>query len=447
MSGSWYSTYNEFNMNNPKQPNHLSRRNFVKNTLTASVGIMIIPRFVMGGKGYTAPSDKITLGFIGTGKQSRGLVKGFASRAQVLAGADVDSKKLALFQQITEKLYADAKEQTQYKGFTAYADFQELLSRKDIDAVVIATPDHWHAVQSIRAANAGKHVYCEKPLAHSIEEGRAMVKAMKRNDVILQTGSMQRSNKNFRHACELVRNGYLGEISEVLVNVGKPGIVCDLPEQPIPAELNWAQWVGPAALRPFNAVLAPPVEQDIFPNWRNYKEFGGGILSDWGAHMFDIVQWALDKDKSGPVAFYPPDGKDYKTLTIVYDNGVVVKHEDFGRGFGVRFIGSKGSLDISRSFIDSKPGNIATAVIQPNETHLYSSENHHQDWLDAIKTGKPPICDAETGHRTSSLCCIANIAYWLNRPLKWNPRRERFIGDSEANDLAEAVIEHGWKLR
>ncbi|WP_315817257.1 Gfo/Idh/MocA family oxidoreductase [Paraflavitalea speifideaquila] len=213
-------------MNNPKQPNQLSRRSFVRNTLTASVGIMIIPRFVMGGKGYTAPSDKITLGFIGTGKQSRGLVKGFASRAQVLAGADVDGKKLALFQQITEKLYADAKDQTQYKGFIAYQDFQELLSRKDIDAVMIATPDHWHAVQSIMAANAGKHVYCEKPLAHSIEEGRAMVKAMKRNDVILQTGSMQRSNKNFRHACELVRNGYLGEISEVLVNVGKPGIVC-----------------------------------------------------------------------------------------------------------------------------------------------------------------------------------------------------------------------------
>ncbi|WP_425476326.1 hypothetical protein [Paraflavitalea speifideaquila] len=159
------------------------------------------------------------------------------------------------------------------------------------------------------------------------------------------------------------------------------------------------------------------------------------------------MQWALDKDKSGPVAFYPPDGKNYKTLTMVYDNGVIVKHEDFGRGFGVRFIGSKGSLDISRSFIDSKPGNIATAVIQPNETHLYNSENHHQDWLDAIKSGKPPICDAETGHRTSSLCCIANIAYWLNRPLKWNPRRERFIGDAEANNLADAVMEHGWKLR
>lgn len=434
-------------MKDSKQPNQLSRRSFVKNTLTASMGIMIIPRFVMGGKGYIAPSDKITLGFIGTGKQARGLVRGFAPKAQVLAGADVDSKKLVLFRQITEKLYADAKEQTQYKGFTSYADFQELLERKDIDAVVIATPDHWHAVQSVMAANAKKHVYCEKPLAHSIEEGRAMVKAMKRNDVILQTGSMQRSQKNFRHACELVRNGYLGDIKEVLVSVGKAGIPCDLPEQAIPAELNWPQWVGPAALRPFNAVLAPPVQEDIFPNWRNYKEFGGGMLSDWGAHMFDIAQWALDKDKSGPVRLFPPDGKEYKTLTMLYDNGVVVKHEDFGRGNAVRFIGSKGSLDVSRSFIDSKPENIALSVIQSNEIHLYNSENHHQDWLDAIKSGKPPICDAETGHRTSSVCCLGNIAYWLKRPLKWNPKRERFIGDREANALAKANLQHGWKLK
>jgi predicted dehydrogenase len=428
-----------------KDANQQSRRNFVKNTLAASVGVMIIPRFVMG-RGYLAPSDRINIGFIGTGKQARGLVKGFATKAQVLAGADVDSKKLALFQQITEKLYADVKEKTDYKGFTPYADFRQLLERKDIDAVVIATPDHWHAVQSIMAANAQKHIYCEKPLAHSIEEGRAMADAVKRNKVILQTGSMQRSWKNFRQACELVRNGYLGDIKEVLVNVGKPAILCDLPEQPVPAELNWPMWVGPAPMHAFNAVLSPPVEQDIFPNWRNYKEYGGGILSDWGAHMFDIVQWALDKDNSGPVQFFPPDGKDYKTLHMVYDNGVVVKHEDFGRGFGVRFIGSKGSLDISRSFIDSKPDNIATTIIQPNEIHLYKSDDHHQDWLDAIKSGRQPICNAETGHRTSSVCSLGNIAYWLKRPLTWNPKKERFKNDDEANKLVKASINGEWKL-
>lgn len=423
------------------------RRRFVKQSVLASLGIVIVPRFVLGGKGYIAPSDKMTLGFIGTGKQARGLVRGFAPRAQVLAGADVDSKKLALFTQITEKLYAEAKDQERYKGFTAYADFRELLEGKDIDGVVISTPDHWHAVHTILSANAKKHVYCEKPLAHSVEEGRAMVRAVERNKIILQTGSMQRSQKNFRHACELVRNGYIGEVKEVLVSVGKAAIACDLAEQPVPPELNWAQWVGPAALRPFHAELSPPVEKDVFPNWRLYREFGGGMLSDWGAHMFDIVQWALDKDRTGPVQLFPPDGKEHTALRMVYDNGIVVKHESFGRGNAVRFIGSKGTLDVSRSFIDSKPEGIAKSVIQDNEVRLYHSENHHQDWLDAIKSGKAPICDVETGHRTSSVCCIANIAYWLQRPLQWNPKKEQFLNDREANQLVRAHLQNGWKLR
>ena len=433
-------------MKKDQQKKNLSRRNFVAQTLKASLAFSIVPRFVLGGKGYTTPSDLLTIGFIGTGKQARGLVKGFSSKAIVLAGADVDSQKLDLFKHNTESLYAAARAKLTYSGFTAYHDFNEILTRKDIDGIVVATPDHWHAVATIMAANAKKHVYCEKPLAHSVEEGRAMVDAVKRNNIILQTGSMQRSNANFRHACELVRNGYLGDIKEVLVNVGKPGIPCDLPEQTIPTTLNWDAWVGPATMRNFNAELAPPVEKDIFPNWRNYKEFGGGILSDWGAHMFDIAQWALDKDRSGPVKFFPPDGKDYNTLTMVYDNGIIMKHQDFGRGFGVRFIGTKGTLDISRSFLDSNPSEIAKATIGANETRLFSSNDHHGDWLSAIKSGKQPICDVETGRRTSSLCCIANIAYWVNRPLQWDPVKEKFKGDKEANAMLKAPLRGDWKL-
>ncbi len=193
-----------------------------------------------------------------------------------------------------------------YKGLETYGDFRELLNRKDVDAIVIATPDHWHAVGTIMAANAKKHVYCEKPLAHSIQEGRAMVKAVKENNIVLQTGSMQRSRENFRKACELVRNGYVGEIKEVLVSVGTAAIACNLAEQSVPSSLNWDLWLGPAQSRSFNAELSPPVEQDIFPNWRLYKEFGGGILSDWGAHMFDIAQWALDKDRSAPGEIFSP---------------------------------------------------------------------------------------------------------------------------------------------
>jgi predicted dehydrogenase len=420
------------------------RRQFLQQSAKAVIAFTIIPRFVMGGKGFVAPSDQIPLGFIGTGKQSRGLVRNFATRARLIAAADVDSQKLSLFKETAAKALKAAN--LPEAEITAYSDFRELLKRKDIDGVVIATPDHWHAVMTVMAANAGKHVYCEKPLAHTVEEGRAMVNAVTKNKIIFQTGSMQRSWKNFRQASELVRNGYVGEVKEVLVNVGKPAIPCDLPGQPVPANLQWDSWVGPAKFHAFNAELSPPVEKDIFPNWRTYQEYGGGILSDWGAHMFDIAQWALGKDRTGPVKFLPPDGKDNKSLTMVYDNGIVMKHEDFGRGWAVRFTGTRGSLDISRSFLDSKPGEIATSVIKPEEVQLYKSDDHYNDWLNGIKSGKQPICDVETGHRTSSLCCLANIAYWLNRPLEWDPAKETFKNDKEANGYLKASIRKPWKL-
>ncbi|HEY8893742.1 MAG TPA: Gfo/Idh/MocA family oxidoreductase, partial [Niastella sp.] len=176
---------------------NISRRRFIENTVKASLAFTIVPRFVLGGNGYVAPSDKLNVGFIGTGKQGRLLMKYFWGKVQMVAGSDVDSQKLALFKTLTEKQYAEEKQQAAYNGLATYADFREMLERKDIDAVIIASPDHWHAVHTIMAANAGKHVYCEKPLAHSVEEGRAMVDAVKRNKVVLQTGSMQRSWKNF----------------------------------------------------------------------------------------------------------------------------------------------------------------------------------------------------------------------------------------------------------
>lgn len=425
----------------------LSRRSFVRTGVQAAIAFTIVPRFVLGGKGYLAPSDRINLGFIGTGKQSKSLVNSFKHIAQTIAGADVDSQKLQQFQALTQKYYAEASQRYAYRGFTGYADFRLLLERKDIDAVVIATPDHWHAVNAVMAANAGKHIYCEKPMAHTVEEGRAMVNAVKKNKVVFQTGSMQRSWDRFRNACELVRNGYVGSIKEVLVNVGDPGITYDLPEMPVPANLNWEGWVGPALMRPFNTELSPPVEKDIYPNWRNYKEYGGGILSDWGAHMFDIVQWALDMDKTGPVKYLPPgDASAKRGLTMVYANGIEMKHVDFGRNWGVRFIGDKGTLDISRDYFDSNPSNIATATLGNNAIRLNSSVNHYKDWLECIRTGKEPICDVETGHRTSSICALANIAYWLNRPLDWDPIKEQFTNDVPANALVKANIRAPWKL-
>ena len=430
----------------PENSNPNSRRKFVKQSLQAAAAFTIIPRFVMG-RGYLAPSDKINLGYIGTGKQSKSLVNSFKDIAQAVAGSDVDKQKLAAFQKIVEKNNAEATQKQDYKGFKGYADFRELLQRKDIDAVVIATPDHWHAVMAIMAANAGKHVYCEKPMAHSVVEGRAMVDAMKKNKVVLQVGSMQRSWDKFRTAVDLVRNGYIGRVNEVLVNVGDPAIAVDLQGLPKPEYLDWEGWVGPAPMRPYHTELSPPVEKDVFPNWRNYKEYGGGILSDWGAHMFDIAQWGLDMDSTGPVKFIPPTDPNAKRgLVMVYENGIVMKHEDFGRNWGVRFKGELGNLDVSRGFLDSNPANIAKATLKADMPRVYNSTNHYQDWLDCIKSGKQPICDVETGHRSSSVCALANIAYWMKRPLDWDPKKEQFKKDDEANALLKPAFRGDWKL-
>ena len=412
-----------------------TRRTFLKQAAVATGGFMIIPRFVLG-KGYIPPSDKLTVAFVGTGKQARGLARRFAELPEIemVAACEVEQQKLELFQKIVSEAYAKAGARVATKGLYTTEDYLDLMPREDIDGVVVTTPDHWHAAPSIAAMKAGKHVYCEKPLSHTVKEGRKMVKAAKKYKRILQTGSMQRSRDNFRKACELVRNGYVGQVQKVLVNVGDPAIACDLPAEDTPAHVNWDRWQGPAEERAFSSVLSPPVEQDIFPRWRNYKEYGGGILSDWGAHMFDIAQWALGTDDTGPIEFAPPEDRNAKRgMQMIYANGVEMWHEDFGRGWGVRFIGSEGTLDISRQYLDSKPENIVTATLKSGETRLYKSGNHYLDWVNAIKTGKQPICDAEVGHRTASICHIANIAYELGRTLTWDPKREKFIENGKAN--------------
>ena len=283
-----------------------SRRRFIQQSALAAASFFIVPRHVLG-RGYTAPSDLFNIGFIGTGKQARGLLNQFKKQSvRILAATDVDATKMQLFKTLAEKAYAESTGLKPADGFKGYTDYRELLNNSAIDGVIIATPDHWHAYQAVKAAEAKKHIYLEKPLTRTIVEGRAVVNAVKRNKVVLQTGSMQRSWMNFRKACELVRNGYIGQIKEVLVHVGDPAIACDLGEEQVPSHLNWESWIGPATYHPFHSELSPPVEKDIFPNWRKYKEYAGGILSDWGAHMFDIAQWGLGMDETGPVKLIPP---------------------------------------------------------------------------------------------------------------------------------------------
>jgi len=407
-----------------------SRRIFLKTTVAAAAAPLILPGHVWGAQ--TPPSERITMGFIGVGTQGRGLLNGFLGKnTQVLAMCDVDTTRREHAKKVVEDYYSK-KNQADYKGCAAYKDFRELLQRKDIDAVCIATPDHWHAVPVILAARAKKDIYCEKPLSLTIAEARAMVKAVRENDRVFQTGSMQRSSAEFHKACELVRNGRIGKIKQVLVNVGGPSKWCDLPEEPMEPGLDWDGWLGPAPMRPYNSVLSPRGVHKHFPNWRSYREYSGGGMTDWGAHHFDIAQWGLGMDESGPVEIIPPDDpKATKGVRFIYANGVEMIHSD--KANGVRFIGESGEIEVNRGKFKITPEGLDAEPIPENGVHLYKSRDHQRDFLDCIKTRKRPICDVEIGCRSVTVCHLGNLAYWNHRRLKWDPVKEQFVGDAEAN--------------
>ena len=431
----------------------VSRRDFVGTSAKALTAFLILPRFVLGGKKpdgsmYLAPSDMINLGFIGTGKQGRGLTGAFLKTGQtrIVALSEVYKDKAALTMSNIREYYSQLPA-AKLNEIAVYNDFRELLSRKDIDAVVIATPDHWHAAMAVRAAAAGKDIYCEKPLALTVKEGRAMVNATRKYNRVFQTGSMQRSWPEFRLAAELIRNGYIGAVKKIKVNVGPPPIVYNLPEEPVPDGLDWSKWLGPNEPKPFNAELAPPVSKDVYPNWRNYREFGGGMVTDWGAHMFDIVQWALDMDESGPVEVIAPDGGEHPFLTYRYQNGVTMTHEKWEWDNAILFTGTEGEIKIQRRKIETTPISLKDKIIGETEKHVYKSEDHLKDFLNAMRTRNKPICDVETGHRTASVCNIGNIAYQLKRGLQWDPAKEIFKNDDEANALLGRPMLNEWGIK
>jgi len=432
-------------MNNKKEPTpntsitkqtSSSRRAFLRNSALAFGAITIVPRHVLG-RGFIAPNDKINIGYIGLGKQGVNLARYFTenTQAQVVAGSDVWTAKRDSFKQQVEGFYAEKRNMSGYKGVTTYLEYKELLEQDGLDAVVVATPDHWHAIQSIDAMEAGKDVFCEKPLTNTIVEGRMMADAVKKNNIVFQVGSMQRSWEKFQKAQEIVSSGKLGEIKKVLVNVGDPARWYDLPPEPIPSGVDWNRWCGPAPLLTYHHSIAPEVV-DKYPDWRDFWETGGGILSDWGAHMFDIAQWCLGMDNTGPVSYIPPkDPKAVRGLQMFYENGIEMVHEDFGRGWAVRFIGSDGEMDVSRSFLETTPANILMPNGGDPKEQFQGRGNHYQDWIDAIKNRGKTICPIEVGHRTATVCNVANIAYELGRPLEWDPIKEKFKGDGKANKM------------
>ena len=431
-----------------KLSKNISRRNFIKNAAVVS-SFFIVPRHVLGGTGYIPPSDKITLGFIGTGKQSGGLQRRFFNlqETQIVAASDVYAAKLDRFVKANNALYAEATGQSGYNATSAHEDYRELLEKKDIDAVVIASPDHWHAAMSVHAAEAGKDIFCEKPLSLTVREGRAMVDATRKHGRVFQTGSMQRSSKEFTQAVQLVRSGAIGEIKKIVVSVGGPPKDWDLQAEPTPQGLNWELWMGPNVVdRPYNNFLAPNLESTFWAKWRDYKEFGGGFMTDWGAHMFDIGQWGLGMDHSGPVKVIPPGEGRESGLIYQYANGVEMVHQPVPGKNYCHFFGTEGEVYVQRGQIQTTPETLKDNMFGKDDYRIYVSDNHYQDFVNSIKTRKPPICDVEVGHRTATVCNIGNIAYALQRPLEWNPEKEKFKGDRKANKMLKRKMKKDFRV-
>ncbi|MBN1422205.1 MAG: gfo/Idh/MocA family oxidoreductase, partial [Planctomycetes bacterium] len=271
---------------------------------------------------------------------------------------------------------------------------------------------------------------------------------VRRYGVVFQTGSQQRSDDKFRFGCEMVRSGRIGKVQTVHVGVGGPSEACYLPEQPVPPGLDWDFWLGPAPWRPFHEKVCPRASFGGWPQWRSYRDYSGGGMTDWGAHHFDIAQWGLGMDESGPVEVHPPDGKDFETLTYRYANGVVMYH---GRAKGVSpngvlFTGTDGKVEVNRGHLKTWPEDLMQKPTGADEVHLYQSRNHQSDWLQCIRTRERPICDVEVGCRSVTVCHIGNLAYWLKRPLRWDPAEEEFIGDPEANRWLDRPKRAPWTV-
>jgi predicted dehydrogenase len=412
----------------------LNRRYFLKSVAgTALLGAFpaIVPARVLG---QNAPSNRITLGLIGMGLMMGGHQGTMTSRddVQVLAVCDVDRRKREKAQAEVDGAYAAKTNRDTYKGCAAYNEHEKIIERKDIDAVIVVTPDHWHAPISMAAMRSGKDVYVQKPMTLTIREGRLMSQVTDQYAAILQVGSQQRSNQAFRKACEIVRNGWIGKIHTIYAQLGQFAPPASLPGEPIPDGFDYDRWLGPTPWYPYNRER---VKGDYGGGWRRFWEYGSRKNGDWGAHHFDIIQWALGMDHSGPVEFYPKgyDGLEYQTH-IYADGTKVLRDHPTRHGQMIQFIGSDGEVLVSRGErLETTPAEWKDRPLGPGDVHLYESRDHEANWIECLKTRRQPICPTEIGHRTATICHLSGIAERLKRPLKWDPEKEEIIGDPAAS--------------
>ncbi|MBB5715566.1 Gfo/Idh/MocA family protein [Sphingomonas aerophila] len=448
----------------------ITRRGAIKGAAAAAFPA-IIPASVLGA---AAPSKRINAGAIGVGRISRGHDMKEVLRhddAHIVAVCDLDTKRLASGQQFVDAAYA-TRDGKPYTGTRGYDDYRELLANKDIDAVLISTPDHQHARLAVDAVRAGKDVYLQKPASLTISEGRAMANAVKASGRILQIGSQQRGSEpwpQFRRACELVRNGRLGTLRRV--EIGLPGDPSGpaAPPMPIPSNLNYDAWLGSTPEVYYTEMRVHPQDStDARPGWLRCEQFGAGMITGWGAHHIDIAHWGMDTELTGPVeiwgkADFPKSGLwdvhgPFETHGR-YANGVVMTISGVFSN-GVKFIGDKGWIFVTRSgaVTASDPGGpqvvplsasdpkILTSVIGPNEVQLRKTPEQHRDWLDAVRTRGPVSAPAEIGHRACSTCLLHWTAMKTGRRLRWDPAAERFIGDDEANAMLSRPQRKGYAI-
>ena len=396
-------------------------------------------------------NNNINIGFIGLGQQAIHLVNGFLTipEVRVIAGCDIYDIKRNRFVERVNKFYAEKGIKNKLDMYTQYED---LLAREDIDAVVIATPDHWHAAIAIAACKAGKDVYLEKPLTFTVYEGQRLIEAVRANNRILQVGSMQRSMAEFIHAANVVREGKLGKISTIYAFAGEGPLPYTLETTTPPAGLDWERWVGPLPaewLNKYNHTLNPLLNEkgkdECWGAWRWYQGLGGGFTTDWGAHMFDIAQWCLGKDGSAPTEILPPSASPYESLTYRYDNGVEMIHKNVGHGQSVKIYGENGWIMVKRGqFLASSPEFMPKDVDQ--KAVYETNVPHYQSFIDSIRSRRDPSVPVEVGHSSCVVCTIGNIAYELNRPLEWNPIVQKFMGDAEANSKLHYEYRNPYKL-
>ncbi len=449
-----------------------SRRTFLRHAPLLLAAPLILPRRSWGADS-TPPGRRITLGCIGTGRMMRMHFDSLLPRddIQIVAVCDVDTTRRSDAQRRVDTAYAE-RFGASYKSCTAHNDYREVLARKDLDAVFIATPDHWHAFVAADAIRAGKDVYCEKPLTYNIREALDLVRVVRASDRVFQTGSQQRSAREFRVAAELVRNGVLGRMIAVGVAFNDPPTAYAQPAEPIEPGLDWDRWCGPGPLVAYNPMLAPRGVHDNFPWWRRTWEFGGGSITDWGAHHIDIAQWALGMDGSGPVEIRAPENwqSAKRGAQLVYADGTVLTHvRGHENGRGVSFYGSSGELHVNRGkfelILDGKTVRrfwdkeidkttsltreltfVERELLADAKVRLPAPKSHFQDFLDSIASRQRPLCDVEIGASSVIACHLMNFGYRYGANATWDPRRHRFTRGGDSRWLTRDRYRGPWRV-